>query len=267
MNNVIKNTNDIFGELTTIIKEDGTVLFKANDILRSLGYSEGNWRSTLSRKCRCVSKCNVPHPQNKNKEIEMNFIPEGDVYRLIVSSKLPSAEKFESWVFDEVLPTIRKTGGYINNDDLFINIYLPFADEQTKALFSTTLATVRKQNEIIESQKDEIIHKQEIINGLTDDVDIYKKKDVINRICKHRNGNYANRYKELYKCFKENFHIDLEARCEGYNLKQNRKKDQLSVIKYAEQFGYIDDLYSCCTKLFEAEIDEVLDQINIIHSK
>ena len=109
-------------------------------------------------------------------------------------------------------------------------------------------------------------HKQEVINGLTDNIDIYKKKDVINRICRRRNGNYANRYKELYKCFRENFHIDLEARCEGYNLKQNRKKDQLSVIKYAEQFGYIDDLYSCCTKLFEAEIDEVLDQINTIHS-
>ena len=110
-------------------------------------------------------------------------------------------------------------------------------------------------------------HKQEVINGLTDDVDIYRKKDVINRICRRRSGNYANRYKELYKCFKENFHIDLEARCEGYNMKQIKKKDQLSVIKYAKQFGYIDDLYSCCTKLFEAEIDEVLDQINTIHSK
>lgn len=115
-NKIVKNTNDIFGELTTIIKDDGTVLFKANDILRSLGYSEGNWRSTLSRKCRCVSKCNVPHPQNQNKEIMMNFIPEGDVYRLIVSSKLPSAEKFESWVFDEVLPTIRKHGAYMTNE-------------------------------------------------------------------------------------------------------------------------------------------------------
>jgi Rha family phage regulatory protein len=110
-------------------------------------------------------------------------------------------------------------------------------------------------------------HKQEVINGLTDDVDIYKKKDVINRICRRRSGNYANRYKELYKCFKENFHIDLEARCEGYNMKQIKKKDQLSIVKYAEKFGYIDDLYSCCTKLFEAEIDEVLDQINTIHSK
>ena len=44
---------------------------------------------------------------------QTSLIPEGDVYRLIVTSKLPSAEKFESWVFDEVLPQIRQTGGYV----------------------------------------------------------------------------------------------------------------------------------------------------------
>lgn len=42
----------------------------------------------------------------------MNFLPEGDLYRLITHSKLPSAEKFERWVFDEVLPTLRQTGQY-----------------------------------------------------------------------------------------------------------------------------------------------------------
>lgn len=46
-------------------------------------------------------------------EQDVKFIPEGDVYRLITHSKLPAAEKFESWVFDEVIPSIRKTGGYI----------------------------------------------------------------------------------------------------------------------------------------------------------
>ena len=197
---------------------------------------------------------------------DVTVINESGLYALIFGSKLDSAIEFKHWVTSDILPTIRKTGGYVNNDELFINTYLPFADNQTKMLFSTTLQTIRNQNQIIESQKNEIEYKQEVINGLTDDIDIYKKKDVINRICRRRNGNYANRYKELYKCFKENFHIDLEARCEGYNAKQIKKKDQLSVIKYAEKFGYIDDLYSCCSKLFEAEIDEVLDQINSIHS-
>ena len=167
------------------------------------------------------------------------------------------------------LPTIRKTGGYVNNDNLFIDTYLPFADEQTKLLFSTTLATVRSQNNIIQKQREENKrlsedneHKQEIINGFTDDIDIYKKKDIINRICRRRHENYANRYTELYRCFRENNHIDLEARCKGYNLKQTKKKDQLSVIKYAENFGHIDELYSCCVKLYESEGKTIIEQLN-----
>ena len=104
-------------------------------------------------------------------------------------------------------------------------------------------------------------HKQEVINGLTDDIDIYKKKDVINRICRRRNGNYANRYKELYKCFRETFHVDLEARCEGYNLKQVKRKDKLTTIAYAEKFGLIDDLYSCCVKLYETEVKEIIEEL------
>ena len=196
-----------------------------------------------------------------------NFLTESGVYKLVFKSHKPTAEAFTNWIVDEVIPTIRKTGGYVNNDDLFISTYLPFADDNTKLLFSTTLQTIRNQNEQLKKKDQEIAYKQEVINGLTDDTPIYKKKDVINRICKRRSGNYANRYKELYKCFRENFHIDLEARCEGYNLKQVKKKDQLSVVKYAEQFGYIDDLYSCCAKLYEAEIDEVLDQINEVRNK
>ena len=105
-------------------------------------------------------------------------------------------------------------------------------------------------------------HKQEIINGFTDNIDIYKKKDIINRICRRRHENYANRYTELYRCFREINHIDLEARCEGYNLKQTKKKDKLSVIRYAEQFGHIDDLYSCCVKLYESEVKAIIEQLN-----
>ena len=161
----------------------------------------------------------------------------------------------------DVLPTIRKTGGYVNNDELFINTYLPFADDTTKMLFSSTLETVRHQNDLIKKQKDEILHQKEVITGLTDDVDVYKKRSIINRICKRRQGNYANRYKELYKCFRESYHVDLEARCEGFNLRQNKKKDKLTTIAYAEQFGFIDNLFECCAKLYETEVKEVLNQM------
>lgn len=102
-----------FGEIRGV-EIEGKPYVVANDVLKALGYAKGNWNTTLSRKCKWVAKCNVPHPQSNSKTLEINVIPEGDIYRLIFSSKLPSAQKFEEWVIDEVLPEIRRTGGYID---------------------------------------------------------------------------------------------------------------------------------------------------------
>lgn len=100
--------NDAFGQLRTV-EEDGKIMFVASDVAKMLGYT--NTSKAIGDHCKCVTKRYIPHPQGKGT-LEVNFIPEGDVYRLIIHSKLPAAEKFESWVFDEVLPTIRKTGSY-----------------------------------------------------------------------------------------------------------------------------------------------------------
>lgn len=108
-------------------------------------------------------------------------------------------------------------------------------------------------------------HKQKVINALTDDVPLYEKPDIINRICRKSQGGYANRYNELYKCFRENFHTDLKMKCENYNEKQIKKKDQLTTIRYAEKFGYIDDLYTCCVKLYESEVREILKELDELH--
>ena len=61
----------------------------------------------------------------------MKFISEGNVYRLICSSHKPDAEMFEKWVFDELLPTIRATGGYVNDPVVFVNEWLPNTDEKS----------------------------------------------------------------------------------------------------------------------------------------
>lgn len=150
MSNLIIKTNELFGEVRFCTIE-GKNYAVGKDVAMALGYV--NPTKAVSTHCKGVSKMGIP----SNGGIqEMSIIPEGDIYRLITKSKLPQAEKFESWVFDEVLPTIRKTGGYVNNDDLFVNTYLPFADDTTKALFKGTLETVRKQNELIQSQKKQL---------------------------------------------------------------------------------------------------------------
>lgn len=101
---VFKNSS--FGQLRTI-EEDGKILFCAADVAKALGYI--NPRDAISRHCRGVVKRDAP---TQGGIQAMAFIPEGDVYRLITHSKLPGAEKFESWVFDDVLPSLRKDGYY-----------------------------------------------------------------------------------------------------------------------------------------------------------
>ena len=100
--------NEEFGEVRTL-NEDGKIYFVASDIAKRLGYMKP--ANAISAHCRYTLKRSIPHPQGKGT-LDVNVIPESDVYRLITHSKLPTAERFEKWVFDEVLPSIRKTGSY-----------------------------------------------------------------------------------------------------------------------------------------------------------
>ena len=85
------------------------------------------------------------------------FVNESGLYSLVLGSRKPEAKQFKRWITHEVIPTIRKTGGYVNNDDLFVNTYLPNADDTTKALFRSTLETIRAQNAKLEEYKPKAI--------------------------------------------------------------------------------------------------------------
>lgn len=101
-----------FGEIRTIQKED-KVLFCGSDIARALGYA----RPADAISAHCKGVCVLPTPSAGGVQ-NTKFITEGDIYRLIAHSKLPSAERFERWVFDEILPSIRKHGAYMTEDVL-----------------------------------------------------------------------------------------------------------------------------------------------------
>lgn len=264
MNELTIFENEEFGQIREITI-DNEPWFVGKDVALVLGYS--NPSKALSDHVDKEDKLNNESLSSLGQRGGW-LINESGLYALIFGSKLDSAKRFKHWVTSEVLPSIRKTGGYVNNDELFINTYLPFADDNTKMLFSSTLQTIRSQNEKIKKQQlkiteqeKEIDLKQNIIKGLTDEIDIYTKRDIINRICRRRSGSYASRYKELYKCFLETYHIDLERRRQNYNDKQTKKKDELTVIGYAEKFDFIDNLFDCCVKLYETEVKEVLNQI------
>lgn len=120
MNELMIFNNPEFGTVRTL-EENGVVLFSATDVARALGYS--NPYDAITRHCKGVVKREgVSHTTNQHgttteQKSEMSFIHESDLYRLFFSSKLPTAEKFTDWVTEEVLPSIRRNGGYIANQE------------------------------------------------------------------------------------------------------------------------------------------------------
>lgn len=107
MSNIQVFDNPEFGAVRTL-EEGGAVLFCASDAAKALGYAKP--QNAIAAHCKGALKRGILTPGG---EQEMSFIPESDLYRLIFSSKLPNAEKFTDWVTGEVLPSIRKNGGYI----------------------------------------------------------------------------------------------------------------------------------------------------------
>ena len=99
-------THPQFGQLSVIII-DGMEYFAANECAAMLGYSVP--KDAISRHCKGALKRRLP---TKGGNQEIKFIPESDVWRLIIRSKLPHAEAIERWIMDDVLPSIRKTGTY-----------------------------------------------------------------------------------------------------------------------------------------------------------
>lgn len=99
-----------FGSIR-MIEDQGRLLFCGTDVAFALGYSKP--RNAINMHCKGALKKGALTAGGVQT---MTFIPEGDVYRLIARSRLPSAQRFENWVFDEILPTIRKTGGYMTSN-------------------------------------------------------------------------------------------------------------------------------------------------------
>lgn len=136
-----------------IIEENGEPLFEIYSTGMALGQIKKNAKGMIyPRKERIEENL-------KNADIQPcvrnghKYISESQLYDLMLEVKTDRVKPFRKWVTSEVLPTIRKTGGYVSNDDLFINTYLPFADEPTKLLFRTTLTTINQLNAKIERDK------------------------------------------------------------------------------------------------------------------
>lgn len=257
-------SNPEFGEVRTVIINN-EILFFGVDVANALEYARPS--KAVSDNCKGVLtedsiKNNGGYPEK--------LIREGDVYRLIVKASEQSnspaikekAEKFESWVFDEVLPTIRKTGGYVSNEDLFIKTYFPYADEGTKLIFAQMLKTVREQNAKIKEQEAEIMHKEDVIIGLVEDIDLATKRQRITQIVRHgADGNYQDRYNLLYREFERKYHCDLKKRMQSCTIKP-KVKNKMDYIDRV--MNMIPQLYESACKLFENDVEQLKTEWELI---
>ena len=240
--------NPIFGQIRMVMVDDEP-WFVAKDISDKLGYAQ------TSNMMKRIDDEDFKSSVLDGMNMKSLLINESGLYSAIIGSKLPSAKQFKHWVTSEVLPTIRKTGGYVNNDELFISTYLPYADENTKLIFSQTLKTVREQNETIKRQQKEIIHKEDVIIGLVEDIDLATKRQRITQIVRFgADGKYQERYSLLYGEFERKYHCNLKSRMEGCTLKP-KVRNKMDYID--REMGMIPQLYEIACKLFENDVEKL----------
>jgi prophage antirepressor-like protein len=259
-------SNSEFGDVRVIMQDDEP-WFVGKDVADSLDYQNGS---------RDINRHVAPEDRTKemvfdgNQRKETILINESGLYSLILSSKLPSAKKFKRWVTSEVLPTIRKTGGYVdeNRSDLFLDTYLPFADDTTRTLFKSTLDVINSQNEMIRQKNQEISEKTEqidyqtnVIHGLTKDIPTADMRHILNRILRNNHGKFERRWMVLYREFDNIYKFDTRARYENYMIsgKKPKVKNRLDYID--KVLNMLPQLFDVATKLFESDVNELVQQM------
>nr|DAZ72615.1 MAG TPA: repressor domain protein [Caudoviricetes sp.] len=201
-----------FGEIRTI-EIDGKPYFVGTDVAKALGYS--NPRKAILDHCKGVTKRDTPTSSGIQS---MSYINEGDLYRLIMKSKLPSAEKFESWVMDEVLPTIRKTGSYQK----------PLTTVEQIQVIATGFLDHEERLNRLENTMTIDYAQQESIRDLVSSV-----------VIAHLGGKESNAYKEIGKKVFAECNRDIKTYF-AVNARNNIPK-----LRFEESMEYVRNWHPC----------------------
>nr|MDH3107512.1 phage antirepressor KilAC domain-containing protein [Bacillus altitudinis] len=197
-------------EVRTVI-QDGQPWFVAKDVCEILG---------IKNATQAVSKLDIDERSmlNIGRQGNTNIVNEPGLYTLILGSRKPEAKQFKRWITHEVIPTIRKTGGYVANDDLFIQTYLPHeADEQTKHFFKATLQTMKEQSKQIEAMKPKAL--------FADAVETSESSVLVGELAKLlQQNNVQIGPNKLFEWLRENGYL-IRKKGESYNLPTQRSMD------------------------------------------
>ena len=257
MNNLRVFSNEEFGELTVIVKNNKEYI-EAIEVATILGYS--NPRDAIRRHCEIdgvvfhdvgVVTGTRYDGSELFQKVSKKFIDEGNVYRLIIKSKLPSAKRFEKWVMEEVLPTIRQNGVYmndsvieqtLNNPDFIIQMATKLKEERQQKLIEMQRADRLEEIIALDEPYTDFGKKIEKSNGA---ITIGEFAKLLN------NANLDIGRNRLYSWFRDN----------GYFIKLGKERN------IPKQVYISQGLFEVCERIIHTRGKEIISTTTLITGK
>lgn len=243
--NILTFTNTEFGSIR-LVKVNSEPWFVGKDVADILGYTNSRkaMKDRVDDEDKGVTICDTLGGKQK-----ITVINESGLYSLIMSSKLPSAKQFKKWVTSEVLPSIRKNGGYIAGQETM-------TDEE---LMARALLVAQKA---IEDRDKKIADLSKSNQALVKEVNTWDKKSVLNALIRTYGarcfgGDFKNAYADFYRQFDYKFHTKLKSR------KVNGKKN-MSIIDCLTELE-MDDALSLAAAICEGHginVGAVINEVN-----
>lgn len=251
-----------FGELRTV-EIDGEPWFVGKDVAEALGYS--NARKAVLVHVDAEDK-GVTKWDTLGGTQQMTIINESGLYSLILSSKLPSAKEFKHWVTSEVLPSIRKNGAYIRNQE-----NMTPAEIVARGLIAAQKIIEEREKEIVHLNNrcgrltQTIAEKQDVINAISRNVPAPTKRMMLNRVMRRRSPELAqSRWSYLYARFDEIYHKNVKIRMKNYNAEPGHRKCY-SILDFIEKvLNMLDELYDLAVKLFESDFTQLMQEMHLL---
>ena len=207
--------NPRFGKVRTYQEEDGTITFCGADVAKALGYV--NTRDALGKHCKKDGVAIHDVIDSMGRQQEAKFVSEGNLYRLIARSQLPEAEQFESWIFDEVLPSIRKTGQYVpelqkpmTQAEITAMIAQNQVEIERKAI--EALETAQKSMELVGRTGKRLDNALDVLSAPPDKDWRQAMNSKVRGMCMEYGLSYPVFFGDLYKELEDTARVDLDAR-------------------------------------------------------
>ena len=251
-----------FGELRTV-EIDGEPWFVGKDVAAALGYT--NSRDAIATHVFADDK-GVESIDTLGGRQKMTIINESGLYALVFGSRLKIAKEFKHWVTSEVLPSIRKNGAYIRNQE-----NMTPAEIVARGLIAAQKIIEEREKEIVHLNNrcgrltQTIAEKQDVINAISRNVPAPTKRMMLNRVMRRRSPELAqSRWSYLYARFDEIYHKNVKIRMKNYNAEPGHRKCS-SILDFIDTvLNMLDELYDLAVKLFESDFTQLMQEMHLL---